>query len=103
MPDKRNSYATLFWVWLRTPNWNHYTGVGADRFLRRKRIGQAVRGAVHTALAVGIVAGGAYYVYQVPGIQEAVHTGLRLAGDLLRSVFHSPFARQYLGSFSDAL
>ncbi|KAF4615529.1 hypothetical protein D9613_003507 [Agrocybe pediades] len=96
-------YATLFWVWLRTPNWNHYTSVGADRCLRTKRIGQAIQGVVHTALAVGIVAGGAYYAYQVPVIEEAVQSGLRLAGDLLRGVIQSPFARQYLGSFSDAL
>jgi len=30
--------ATLFWLWLRKPNWNHYTVVGDQNWLAAKRL-----------------------------------------------------------------
>ncbi|KAF8961837.1 hypothetical protein BDZ97DRAFT_1827382 [Flammula alnicola] len=53
------SSATVFWLWLRRPDWYHYWGVGADKWLKEQRLRQRRR-PVLRLLFLGVLVLAAY-------------------------------------------
>lgn len=47
--------ASVFWLWLRKPNWNHYNAISPDGWLERQLLRQRRRQQVWWALALGVV------------------------------------------------
>jgi hypothetical protein len=53
---------TLFWLWLRKPKWQDYTGLGVEEWLNRRRKARRIK-FIKWSMLIVLVVGAVYGLY----------------------------------------